>query len=193
MIRLQNETELGALVLSSTKGGNEHEGKGLAADAACGAAAGGIDLCAGNGGVCGGYHCFPGTCGEHTAWTLDSDGVLTVTGTGEMNCFMMSPHAPWEEERDKIRSVVIEDGVTSIGKSAFPDCKNLTSVTIPDSVTVIGRYAFEHCGALGDVTLPDSVTSIGEHAFEGCVSMKNIKLSESLTEVGNMRFRTARG
>lgn len=134
-----------------------------------------------------------GTCGEHTAWTLDSDGVLTVTGTGEMNCFMMSPHAPWEEESDKIRSVVIEDGVTSIGKSAFPDCKNLTSVTLPDSLTVVGRYAFANCGALGDVILPDSVTSIGEHAFESCVSMKKIHLPEKLTDLGNNAFQNCTG
>ena len=130
-----------------------------------------------------------GTCGDNAAWTLDRDGVLTITGTGEMNYYIHSYRAPWEKVQDSIRTVVVENGVTSIEESAFQNCSNLTSITLPDSIRVIRRYAFSNCGALGDVTLPDKVTSIEEHAFENCGSMTKIKLPEELTDLGNHAFQ----
>ena len=75
--------------------------------------------------------------------------------------------------KDKgIKSVVIPDGVTSIGKIAFENCSDLTSVTIPDSVTSIGFGAFRGCSKLTSVTIPDSVTSIGDGAFFGVKSVQ---------------------
>ncbi|MBE6356270.1 MAG: hypothetical protein E7058_04055, partial [Lentisphaerae bacterium] len=67
--------------------------------------------------------------------------------------------------KDKnITSIVIPDGVTTIGNRAFDDCRSLTSVTIPDSVTTIGDSAFSGCTSLTSVTIPDSVTTIGDGA-----------------------------
>ena len=88
-----------------------------------------------------------GTCGaegdgSNLTWTLDSDGVLTISGSGYM-CDYGSSGAPWHGSR--VKSAVIADGVTSIGSCAFYDCTSLTSVTIPDSVTSIGCKAFGSC------------------------------------------------
>ena len=93
-----------------------------------------------------------GTCGaegdgSNLTWTLDSDGVLTISGSGDMHDYGPSV-PPWHGIRIMIKSAVIADGVTSIGRSAFDDCRSLTSVTIPDSVTSIGEYAFSYCTSL---------------------------------------------
>ena len=79
-----------------------------------------------------------GTCGAEVTWTLDSEGVLTISGSGYMYD-NGSSGAPWH---GRVKSAVIAEGVTSIGEYAFSDCRSLTSVTIPGSVTRIGEYAF---------------------------------------------------
>ena len=71
-------------------------------------------------------------------------------------------------------SVTIPNSVTSIGASAFYECRSLTSVTIPNSVTSIGNSTFRNCSRLTSVTIPNSVTSIGYNAFYNCESLKVI-------------------
>ena len=68
-----------------------------------------------------------GTCGDNLTWSLDSTtGVLTISGTGEMNDFGYSDNkAPWYTKRDLITSVELSDDVTSIGSYAFHDCNLL--------------------------------------------------------------------
>ena len=119
-----------------------------------------------------------GTCGaegngSNLTWTLDSEGVLTISGSGGMHGYGSSD-APWYGSRSRVKSAVIAEGVTSIGESAFENCGSLTSVTIPNSVTSIGRYAFYYCTSLTSVTIPDSVTSIGGSAFYNCTSLTDV-------------------
>ena len=71
-----------------------------------------------------------------------------------------------------ITDLIIPNGVTSIGDSAFERCSGLTSVTIPNSVTSIGWGAFNYCGGLTNITIPDSVTFIGYFAFDNCVNLR---------------------
>ena len=82
-----------------------------------------------------------GTCGDNLTWTLTDDGTLTISGTGSMTGYSYD-EAPWYSKRSSIQSLIIESGVTSIGRNAFFDCTRLTSVTIPEGVTSIGTYAF---------------------------------------------------
>lgn len=70
-----------------------------------------------------------------------------------------------------VTDLVIPNGVTSIGISAFSGCSSLTSITIPDSVTSIGNWAFAGCTGLAEIIIPDSVTSIGDCAFDGCAGL----------------------
>ena len=80
------------------------------------------------------------------------------------------------------KNTIIPSGVTSIGKSAFFSCKELTSITIPDSVTSIGVDAFSYCDSLTSVTIPDSMTSIGVDAFSYCDSLKNITYQGTVSD-----------
>ena len=128
-------------------------------------------------------------------WELNGT-TLTISGNGPMKDYS----SPWEG-KGTVEKVVIENGVTSIGKcsfwehdrphylksvvignsvksigeSAFTDCSNLTSVSIPNSVTSIGEWAFSGCSSLTFVSIPNSVTSIENAAFYGCSSLTSIQ------------------
>ena len=134
-----------------------------------------------------------GTCGaegngSNLTWTLDSEGVLTISGSGGMHGYGPSG-APWH---GRVKSAVIAEGVTSIGSYAFYDCRSLTSVTIPDSVTSIGWYAFYDCRSLTSVTIPDSVTSIGQSAFYDCRSLTSVTIPSGVTSIGAWAFYNCR-
>ena len=86
-----------------------------------------------------------GLCGENLTWTYkESTGTLTISGTGKMYGYTAGL-SPWNDFKENIKSLVIEDGVTSIGDHAFYGCSGITSIIIPDNVTAIGRAAFWHC------------------------------------------------
>ena len=85
--------------------------------------------------------------------------------------------------KENIKSITIPDGVTSIGDSAFSDCRSLTDITIPDSVTSIGCEAFYNCSSLTNITIPDGVTSIEYGTFYDCSSLTNITIPDSVTSI----------
>ena len=130
-----------------------------------------------------------GTTGDCT-WTLDDEGTLTISGNGAMRNYDYDSTLPWGRS---IKSVVIEDGVTSIGGDAFKGCTGLTSITIPDSVTSIGEEAFRGCTGLTSITIPDSVTSIGGSAFSSCTGLKSVTIPDSVTSIGSYAFDNCTG
>lgn len=129
-----------------------------------------------------------GTCGEKLTWTYE-DGMLTISGSGKMNDWSFEgSSAPWKAYRSEIRSVVLSEGITSIGHLAFLDCENLTSIKIPDSVTSIGWCAFSGCYSLASITIPESVTSIADEAFGGCGSLTSITIPNGITIIESETF-----
>ncbi len=135
-----------------------------------------------------------GNCGANVTYELDSNGLLTISGTGEMADYEMQydsasdeyiTTAPWGNQA---KMVVIGDGVTGIGAAAFSGCSGLTSVTMGSNVTNIGESAFRGCTGLTGIVLPGSVTGIGEYAFSNCVGMTTIEIPEGVTTLGNSAF-----
>ena len=129
-----------------------------------------------------------GTCGTNLKWVLDEEGTLTISGTGKMKDWKSSDYVPWYANRADIKNVIIENGVTSIGKYAFIHCKNLISVTIPDTVTAIQTGAFWYCESLSSVALPDSLLSIADYAFNTCESLTSVEIPDSVTSIGQAVF-----
>ncbi|MGN0092429.1 MAG: leucine-rich repeat domain-containing protein [Alistipes sp.] len=82
---------------------------------------------------------------------------------------------------------------TTIGSSAFYNCRGLTSITMPDSITEIGYAALMYCTGLKSATIPDSVTKIGEYAFSDCTGMTSVTIPDSVTEIGNYAFENCTG
>ena len=120
-------------------------------------------------------------CGEDLTWKLDSDGTLTISGTGAMEDYgrQSNQSAPWSGKN--IINVVIGDGVTTIGKYAFQDCTNLKNVTFPSSIETIEKWAFYGCVALESVDLShlNDLEQIKSNAFNNCAALKTVKLPQN--------------
>ncbi len=125
-----------------------------------------------------------GVCGQNASWTLRS-GTLTISGTGNMVNWESASVVPWSKYMSEIRNVVIQNGITNVGRAAFYNATNLTSVTIPDSVTAISSNAFQRT-ALSSVTLSVYVTSIGLEAFAGCQNLREIKIYAANCNIVNL-------
>ncbi len=116
-------------------------------------------------------------------WSLSSQGVLTISGNGVIPDYSENP-SPWDGY--DFYTVVIEDGVTGIGDSAFYQSE-MISMYIPDSVTTIGQNAFRE-SALMAVTIPGTVRTIGDHAFRGCKNLTSVTVSDGVTTIGDFAF-----
>ena len=112
-----------------------------------------------------------------------------VTGLGEYS-FAANPYDGHQGNPlcSKIRSVTIQQNVTSIGDRAFDGCSALTTLSLGEDIQTIGNYAFENCTSLTGVTIPQSVTSIGYYAFEGCTHLNPLTIKGPITSMGNYAF-----
>ena len=122
-----------------------------------------------------------GKCGDSATYTIDSDGVLTVSGTGEISA------AAFEHDPN-IKKVVVNKGITAIGERAFVYGSHITEVSLPSGLVTIGERAFLECESLEKVNIPDTVTTIGPSAFAGCNGLKSINIPASVTAIGLSAF-----
>ncbi|MBR5093631.1 MAG: leucine-rich repeat protein, partial [Oscillospiraceae bacterium] len=152
-----------------------------------------------------------GACGDDLTWTLDEAGTLIVSGTGAMWDWQAEHLTPWAEALSSIRSVVLQEGVTSVGACAFswndqlasvelPDslleigfeafgyCPSLTAVDLPEGLKLIGGRAFTCCEQLTDPTFPSTLELIGGSAYSNCISLRELELPASLRTIGSYAF-----
>ena len=114
-----------------------------------------------------------GSCGNDVTWSLNN-GVLTISGTGPMENYNANDYAPWYDYSNSVEKVVIQNGVTTIGDSAFSGLYLVTDVTIPDGVETIGMRAFENCTTLGTIVIPASVAVIDNYTFTWCNELDTV-------------------
>lgn len=126
-----------------------------------------------------------GTCGD-LAWELDENGTLTISGSGEMPSYITEEYnlAPWRNLCDEIKKVVVGNGVTNVGASAFYKCKNLKEVILSPSVVSIDNHAFAECPELSSIEIPDSVANIGNIVFFDCTSLTSLTIPKSIKTLG---------
>ena len=134
-----------------------------------------------------------GTTGD-CRWTLyDTDGdntedLLVIGGTGAMPDYYGSAERPWNDYRENIKKVVVEEGITALGYLAFTYCSNLEEVTLPSTLEKIGTYAFDSCESLDTLVIPSGVTEIGEQSFGNCSGLVSITLPDTLKSIGQFAF-----
>lgn len=132
-----------------------------------------------------------GSCGDNLTWSFNStDGVLTISGTGEMDDYMMGLLAPWGNYHSSLREIVIEEGVTTIGENAFSTMQYVSNVSLPESLTAIGAGAFDLCAALKEVVIPSKVTYLEDNTFSHCYSLRRVVIPKSVTGSGDSVFDT---
>ena len=125
-----------------------------------------------------------GDCGtgeSNLVWILTDDSTLTISGSGAMANYERENDAPWYYHRYKIKTLIVENEVISVGNNAFKHCIYMTSAVIGNAVTTIGEYAFFHCRKLESVSFPDALITIGRVAFSGCINLTESIVSESVT------------
>lgn len=129
-----------------------------------------------------------GACGEKMNFVLYDDGKLVISGSGEMYAYGSSgPDVPLRDN-GYIKSIIIEEGVTSIDDMAFDGCYNLESVKLPNSMEYIAQRAFRGCTKLTDVKLPDNLLLIEFGAFKNCEKLQTITLPDSLVVIEEEAF-----
>ena len=102
---------------------------------------------------------------DNLTWTLDAEGTMTISGTGAMKDYGTENLSPAASKSSSVNRIVIQEGVTIIGSSAFDSCSNLASIEIPEGVTNIGAFAFYNCGGLTSIEIPRSC----QKHRKGCV------------------------
>ena len=120
--------------------------------------------------------------------TLTSDGTMTISGTGTTKLISSAESVPWYSVREKIKKVVITDGINNVPSYAFTGCVNLTDVTLGSNVWTIGTNAFDLCTSLKSITLSNTVTQIQRGAFKDCILLMNVSLSTNVDKLNGTAF-----
>ena len=129
-----------------------------------------------------------GTTGPLT-WKINN-GTLTISGEGAMPDYYKLGDAPWYEHRLSIISILVENGITSIGNCAFYNFRNLTAVTLSNTVISIGEWAFRNCKSLPSITIPNGTISIKGDAFYSCEALSSVFISKSVTSIAVSAFHS---
>lgn len=135
-----------------------------------------------------------GTCGSNgsnVTWSLDDAGTLVISGSGSTynysymrDGFYREYDRPWNSYQSKIKSIVVEEGVTALGQYLFSGCSNVKEISLPQSLARIEMRCFQYCRNLqGTITIPEQVSYIGQRAFWYCEKIEEIVFSPKQTTI----------
>lgn len=142
-----------------------------------------------------------GTCGADGSlvnWAVYDSGAdnnenvttsdtLVISGSGAMANYMDEYYSqterPWDSYASAIKTVIVEDGVTTIGDYAFAYMGNVTNITMPDNITYIGDHAFTMMENAEGLYIPSAVVYIGESAYFGCEKLTELEIPAGLTVI----------
>ncbi len=128
------------------------------------------------------------SAGSGISWNFrQSDGVLTISGSGAMTDFDSAEDAPWFSVRGEINKISFSGSITHVGNNAFRSC-TVQEISFPSGLKSVGASAFEDCFGLKSITLPQSVTSVGDFAFANNCSVKTVSGGDNVQTVGSYAF-----
>ncbi len=130
---------------------------------------------------------YDGQCGDYATASIDfRNGVLTISGIGEMYDYSDTNDVPWRRYKTTLyKKIVVKEGITRIGANAFADMDSVTEISLPSTLKEIGANAFQNMNSLPEIILPNTLEEIGSGCFYGCNQLKSIDLPSSLKKLGN--------
>ena len=130
-----------------------------------------------------------------TGWSFDqATGTLSITGAGKMADYRSDgSDCPWNEIRQEIRALKVQEGITELGAYAMAGCRNLSRIELPRSLMVIGNGALLGCTGLTGLDLPEELTGIGSESFRNCTGIQSLNLPQSLMRIGAGAFQGCTG
>ena len=130
-----------------------------------------------------------GSCGGGVTWTFYGPvGLLVIGGSGEMPGYRYDDVRPWDEFADAVTGLMVQSGVTAIGRNAFKNLPQLSFVTLSEGLESIDYSAFCNDTSLETIELPATVTEIDADIFEGCSALQSITVAS-----GSLSFRSVDG
>ncbi len=137
-----------------------------------------------------------GKIGDNVTWTLE-DWTLTIKGNGAIwdyagynvsnPNYLTRGQAPFRYDT-RVRSIVVEPGITRLGDNIFSACTKVTSISIPNTVTSYGEGVFDGCNSLENLTMPNNLTSVPKEMFSACWALKELPDLSKITSIGDYAF-----
>ena len=132
-----------------------------------------------------------GECGKNLTYELNTkDSTLTIIGTGAMDNwpYDQGKYAPWHERRERIKRIILPEGLTTLGDWSMGNCPNLVEINLPSTLVRIGYSALENNEQLSSIVIPDNVKTIGAGAFGRCTGLTSITIGNNVDTIGDWAF-----
>ena len=122
-----------------------------------------------------------GSCGATLTWSYyGATGTLIISGAGAMTNYTSTTAAPWQSYLSDIKTVIVEEGVESIGAYAFNRYTSITSISLPEGLTSMGERAFFGCRSLNNLTIPKGDILFGRNVFTNCTGLTTVTVEGNI-------------